>query len=415
MFPESRLTDVAMPFPDDADTALYLNARNSYAGEQVASEAGTPPRAAAKHASARAVELREARFDDYRQITALQTRNGLAPRSYSEWSGLWLGNPAFAGRQLPMGWVLESASGEIGGYLGNLPLDYQFRGRLVRAATDYSWVVDPAFRRKSVELLWRFLKQPEVELFVCATPNSTAERVLRAFEFARASSGQWDQTGFWITNYPGFAASALRSASIPMASWLAYPASMALFAGRVFQRSHPRPSKDAFEVCDAFDSRFDRFWEELRDERPGHLLADRSRNALEWHFRRSLSQGRAWILAASQGKRLVAYAVLDRRDHPAIGLTRLRIADFQALHGFEELLSPALDAALTMGRKHRIHMLENAGCWLDRFRVSGTAAQYHRRLQCWQFYYKTRDRELSRQLQDPNVWWPSSFDGDASL
>jgi hypothetical protein len=113
--------------------------------------------------------------------------------------------------------------------------------------------------------------------------------------------------------------------------------------------------------------------------------------------------------------RLAAYAVFIRQDHPKLQLKRYRIADFQALRGFEGLLCPALTWMFDQCRRERIHVVENPGCWLERFRVAGTAPPHRRRLQPWSFYYWTRNRDLFDQLQDPNVWAPTSFEGDASL
>lgn len=369
--------------------------------------------------SARSILLREATFDDHARIAALQIRNGLRTRSNADWRRLWITNPAYLAKRLPIGWVLEGPDGQIGGYLGNLPLSYRFRGEWIHAATDHSWVVDPQYRLRSVELLNRFLRQPEIDLFICATPNSTAERILRAFEFIPASSGRWNQAGFWITGYRGFSAAALRAASIRGWRALSYPLSAALALGDwiqpFFGKPGPRDAHGEFEIASHFDERFDTFWGELQRESGVRLLADRSRAALEWHFQHSLDRGGARLLTAARNGRLVAYAVFDRYDHPDLGLKRMRIADFQALHGFEELLSPALRWAIEASRKEGLHLVENAGCWSESLGVRGTVPPHHRHLPWGRFYFKTRDDELARQLKNPEVWTPTGFDGDATL
>jgi hypothetical protein len=40
--------------------------------------------------------------------------------------------------------------------------------------------------------------------------------------------------------------------------------------------------------CTDFDERFDEFWAELESQNPGVLLSTRTRQTLEWHFRRIL-------------------------------------------------------------------------------------------------------------------------------
>jgi hypothetical protein len=362
--------------------------------------------------------LREACFEDYQEIAALQVRHGLTARSFSDWSALWTANPAYAARQpVPIGWVLESAEGSIGGYIGNLPLEYRLGGRTIRAATPYSWVVEPAYRCHSLTLLHRFLRQPGVELFVCTTPNEAAASVMRALRFVKVPCGVWDQADFWITDHRGFAESALRSLPVRLPSaLLAYPLGAALYAADSVRRQPGDcPPDTSFELCRGFDARFDDFWEELESQNEPRLLAVRTRNALQWHFGSSCRRNDVWILAATRQDRLVAYGVIDRQDNPLLGLKRLRIADFQALRGYETLLRPVLAWMLEHCRRERIHVAENAGCWLERFRVPGTAGWYRRRLQSWLFYYLTHDRGLCEQLRNPEIWMPSLYDGDSSI
>ncbi len=355
--------------------------------------------------------IREASFDDYEQIAALQRRTGLTPRSFAGWTALWEGNPAYR-PGVPLGWVLETAAGEIGGYIGNLPLEYRLEGREIRAITPYSWAADPAFRGYSLALLDRFMRQPGVDLIVCATANAAAGQVYRAFHFDPVPSGRWDKSGFWITGYRGFSRSALRSAGIPFNRLLAYPAAAALYALDVIRGTRGSRESGQLELCARFDARFDRFWDELQNENRSTLLAVRTREALAWHFGPALKTGDAWIVTASEGDRLVAYAILDRQDHPALDLKRIRFVDFQALDGFDSLLRPALGRLVGYFRRAGAHVIENTGCWLDR---RGAAAPYSRAMKSWAFYYKARDPNLARQLKDLRVWAPSSFDGDASI
>jgi len=42
-------------------------------------------------------------------------------------------------------------------------------------------------------------------------------------------------------------------------------------------------------------------------------------------------------------------------------------------------------------------------------------APYRRRLGSWSYFYAARSNPLQEELQDPAVWDPSLFDGDASL
>lgn len=369
--------------------------------------------------SARSLQpiLREASFDDYEEIAGLQLRNGLSARSRSHWTSLWTDNPAFQkGAPLAVGWVLESPERRIVGYLGNLPLAYRFHGRHLCAATPHSWAVDSDYRRYSIWLLDRFLSQKNIDLLVFATVNPASEPVYRALGCSRAPSGAWDRSGFWVVRHYEFARAALRTYSPDMPQGFAVPVAAALavggLAGNRWHRS--APSVD-FEFCSSFDSRFNRFWDELQRENGSRLLAVRDQATLEWHFGRSLRRRETWVLTACKDRRLVAYAVFSRWDHPKLKLKRLRLVDFQCLTGFDDLVRPMISRMLQLCRREGIAIAENVGRWLESSGRSGVRAPYQRKMKSWIFYYKTSNPELSAALTGPGVWQPTSFDGDASL
>jgi hypothetical protein len=66
-------------------------------------------------------------------------------------------------------------------------------------------------------------------------------------------------------------------------------------------------------------------------------------------------------------------------------------------------------------RECGIHVLEYAGCWLDRPGLPRISPPYERSLSSWAYYFRASNKDLSETLGDPRVWIPSPFDGDASL
>lgn len=368
--------------------------------------------------------VREATVEDYEQIAALHGRNGFGTKSYDDWTSLWRGNPAYEqwGGQWPIGWVLETENRNIEGWVGNVPSAYQFQGRRLYAATPESWLVDVRQRGYGIFILKRLLRQKDVHLFVTSNASAVSDAVSPCLGFSRVPVGAWDKSAFWITNYPGLAKIVLKMKSVPLAAAIAYPVSAALLcwnrcndgwtnAGWTRRRS---PITE-IERCWEFDSRFDDFWEELQRQNENVLLAVRSRETLTWHFRSSLMQKSLWILAAQEGSRLTAYAIFDRQDTPAIGLQRVRLVDFQALKGAESALQSALSWMLHKCREDGIHMLEISGCWLSRPGLPRIVAPFHRTMPSWRYHYKATDPKLSAMLTNPRVWFPSCFDGDASL
>jgi hypothetical protein len=52
--------------------------------------------------------IREATFNDYSKIAALEIRNGLTTRPFEDWMDVWRSNPAYQQwkGEWPIGWVL---------------------------------------------------------------------------------------------------------------------------------------------------------------------------------------------------------------------------------------------------------------------------------------------------------------------
>jgi hypothetical protein len=364
-------------------------------------------------------KLREARFDDYPLVTALQMENGLPTKTYEEWKHLWVNNPAYKEfhESLPIGWVLEDHDKQIVGYLGNIPLFYQFEDQRILASVAHAWTVDTRYRSYSLLLLDRYFSQQIVDLFLNATVGPAAADAFNVFHSTPAPVGSWDCSTFWITNYQGFCERWLTMKAFPLAAELSYALSVGLFFRDRLARKQLRQrySGAELESCTELDGRFDVFWEALRKANPRALLAVRTREVLEWHFKYALCHNRAWIVTIGKGRLLSSYGIFFRHDNPTVGLKRMRLVDFQTLEGNTSLVVPMLAWAFERCRNEGIDMLESIGFRTDKRSVIKTIAPYQRKLPSWLYFYKTRDKSLSERLRDPTVWDPCQFDGDASL
>jgi hypothetical protein len=362
-----------------------------------------------------AVTLREARFQDYQAIAALENSQGLASKPFDEWRRLWAGNPCYEelGTRWPIGWVLEDGA-RIVGCLSNVPLPYIFRGRKLLTATGRGWVVADQYRSYALLLMDEYFNQENVDVFLNNTVNGQAAEAFGAFGSLRVPLGDWSSAAFAITAHRGFAESALRIKGVPQARLLSYPAGLALsMKDRFTAKPIPKSDIDVTLARD-FDQRFDTFWEML-SQRSSALLAVRSRDALKWHFGPYLEKERIWIFTAARNGNIDAYAVFQRRDEPRYGLKRMRLVDFQASDRHDEYCAAFMRRAHDECRAQGIHVLEHVGCDLERTRVFEQAAPYRRKLPGWSFYYSAPDEKLAEQLAMAEAWAPSSYDGDASL
>jgi hypothetical protein len=363
--------------------------------------------------------IREASFDDYPQIAALQSKYGLETKNYEEWKHLWSNNPAYIEyrAKLPIGWVLEDNHKNICGYLGNIPLFYEFEGRTLLASVAHSWVVDSQFRSYALLLLDRYFSQPIVELFLNATVGPAAAESFAVFQSVPVPVGAWDRSAFRITNHAGFLAGSLRMKGFPFATSLGRLLSVASFVRQGLSKPTSRHDRTGIELqlCTQIDSRFDVFWDALRKRKSHVLLGVRNREVLEWHFKYALKNNKAWIVAVDEGAGISAYSIFIRYDNPNVGLKRMRLVDFQTLDGDTTFLLPMLSWALMRCRRDKIHMLESVGFRPEKQNIITEVAPFERKLPSWLYFYSTRDKQLAQSLTSPDVWDPSQFDGDASL
>lgn len=381
----------------------------------------TPAVAAARRpiapdAHAAAPRLRPARLEDYGVIAAVARENGLAASDEREWRRLWLENPLWPrlGYHWTIGWVLEDG-GRVVGSIVSVPSLYVFEGREIVAANGRAWNVLPSYRGLALWLMEEYLTQRGVDLFVNTTVGPMATAALDTVA-RRTPAGEWTRVAFWVTGRRALAERVLARARVPCAPLLARPAALLLRLRESFTAA-PSPSADASVTIDearGFDAAFDAFWDELRRSRPGVLLGVRNRRTLAWHFAAAQAADRIRVFTATRNRRLRAYAivVLDRLP---LGIERARLVDYQTLDGDRDPLPALIDAIRRRCARDGTAVLEHHGCGLPKFRAFDDRAPHHRTIDCWPHYYQTTDRRLATALEDPAVWDPSLYDGDATF
>lgn len=389
----------------DADPACWLNVPPRLSATPVGKERLQDP------------QIREANFDDYSEITRLQCEYQLATKQLEEWKHLWVDNPAQIKAKLPIGWVLENLKHEIVGYLGNIPLFYEFQGETLLASVAHAWVVDERYRTYALQLLDRYFSQRAIDLFLNATVGPKACESFGVFQSSPAPVGDWNRASFWVTNYQQLVARWLTMKKLSFVKPLSYLFTIGEAARDALQSQIETGKFGNFGLrfCTGVDERFDCFWQQLRKSNHALLLGVRSQKTLEWHFRYALATNNAWIIVASQGGSITAYSVFFRHDNQTFGLKRVRLVDFQTLDGDLSVLAAMLKMALQRSRREGIHMLESIGFGPEKRKLITKLASYERKLPSWLYFYKARDKSLAVRLNDAAVWDPCQFDGDASL
>lgn len=344
----------------------------------------------------------------------LGAAHSFAVVSFDDWCHLWIDNPLWPelGKSWPIGWVLETPSGEIVGSFSNVPSAYTRDGQRLIAANSRGWVVAPPYRGLALLLLDEYFGQP-VDLCISTTAGPLAFGLLAHYA-CRMPVGQWNALSYWITGHRLVAKQALERRGIPLAGGLSIAAGAALYVRDALKRRPLRSLANvAIEVLDGFDGRFDVFWGELCRRRPETLLAERDAATLSWHFSRPLRDRRLWILTASRKGRMLAYCICKRQ--PRSPLRAMRLVDYQTVYDDADLLPELLHAALALCVRNDVGIVENLGRGVPKMRALDESAPYVRTLENWPFFYRTNDARLATDLARKSAWDPSVFDGDASL
>lgn len=362
-------------------------------------------------------ELRTVTLDEYDRIVELEAANGMSSLRPDDWRNLWLANPIYprVAHDWPIGWIMENAAGRVVGSLYNVPSLYSFRGADLICANGRGWVVDANYRAFALALMGEYFGQTQCDVFINTTVGPTAAPLISTLSDP-IPHGDFTRTAYFATRYVELAAKKLRRLKVPGAALAAHPVAALL---RLKDAWRLRPLRQAarsivVEAATTFDARFDAFWQEYVQENPHKLLAARDSRAMTWHYAASLRRGDLWIYTASRAGLLRGYAVFKVQD-PGLGVSRMRMVDYQTLDPQDDLLPGFLDVALRRCHATGIHVLEQLGCDLPKSATFERFAPYRRELPCRPFYYRAVDPQLDAELANPDVWEPSPYDGDASF
>jgi hypothetical protein len=360
--------------------------------------------------------VREASVHDFTVISEVVRRCGLTPLNYTNWVRLWNENPFRTQVPAPLGWVLESKSQAIVGTLSNIVRMYSYNGEPVRVASASLWAVDPPYRTAAIFLAKQFFSQKNIDVFLNTTVSAAAADVFKAFRSSEIPDPSYTRVLYWVTNYAGFAKSALRKLRTPDFPGLRKAAAIALHVRDVAVRRRPRFRPMDTRLLDGFEERFNAFWDLLR-ARKDRFLAVRTAEALTWQFLPALEDRSAVIIAVLEGKALAGYLIMIRGDDEKLDLRRLRVVDLQTARDEPGIVFSLMASALEHAARSGVHVVEAVGFHKSKRDVLEQMSPHRRTYPSCPYVYKvgTDRRSLQDALRNAHVWDASQFDGDASL
>ncbi len=365
-------------------------------------------------------KLRQAEFSDYAAVIELKRRWGLIPESYENWERFWRFNPSLKDCPVdrPMGWVLE-AEGRVVGYQGSISSTYFYGDRKLTAVSSTSLVVEPSYRSTSLSLTAAYYRQ-KADLYLVTTAIPSVGRIAKAFKSDPLPQSDYDTVLFWVLEpYPFVQAVAKRLNLQPSLARIAcFPGSLFLRLEGLLRRRWPAKTSASFEITqirvDEIGDQFQSLWLHKLNEKP-QLLADRSPEALRWHFTIPGDTGTTRVLCCHKNGELVGYVVYRSGPNRLSGLHRTLIADMLVKNDDPEAIRALLSAAYKQAKKLGSCMLEVLGLPDSIRRVCHKGNPYMRKYPAIPFYYKAAEPELHNAISQASVWYATPFDGDTTL
>jgi hypothetical protein len=374
-----------------------------------------------EHAAAKQTSVRAASFSDFECIRAMNQRLGQGPDSLENWHRLWRENPALATRNRDgvIGWVLED-SDRIVGFLGSVPLLYEYGEKSLVAAATCRFAVEPAYRALSHLLITSFFRQKDVDIFLNTTATVAAGRIMIALKAHPVPQADFDTVLYWVLNPSRFVTAVFKRMQLNpgIAASGGVIASFALRTDIALRGRSPRKRSAHISTNEVdlqeMGEEFEPFW--LRKKRESdRLFAARTRAILHWHFLAPKSKRRVRVLACFVKRELKGYLVLRHETESADGLKRTIVADLLALEDDEQVIGQLMAAAYGSARNVGSDVLEVMGFPKNVRRIFLKWKPYARRYPGWPFFYKVRDRILQEKLQEEDAWYACPYDGDSTL
>jgi hypothetical protein len=336
--------------------------------------------------------------------------------SPANWKRLWNSNPAVekSGHQ-PIGWVLE-AEGDIVGYIGSIPLRCFYGKTRLKVSATHGLVVQPEYRAYTGVLVSAYVRQKGVDLLVSTSAGEPAGKLFELFKGQLLPQADYNTALFWVLNAHGFVAMVQKKLRLncPLANIGKHIGAELLRVEQLIRRRYPRARFQRCEIRElspsAIGDDFDEFWRN-KLAKSSRLMADRSAEALRWHFDIPGDQRRPVVLRCDYNGRLVGYAIVV--TNVVEGMRKTSLVDMLVEDEESHVAPELLIAAIKYARRTSHDVFELVGFPNSIRRLCLAWNPYTRKHSS--YFFKAADRSLHTALGSADAWYATPYDGDATL
>jgi hypothetical protein len=335
---------------------------------------------------------------------------------------LWENNPARLPDQV-FGWVIERDGGEIGGFLGVIPMRMKVGNEEISAIGGHSWMVAPPFRLYSLGLYQRMMALSQRHFLVVAATGETMNAIGNRpnASIARIPVPDFDRQFTWVIDSGEVLRWALhRRGYDGLANFTATRPVTAVVNGllRLGLRGGGRlqvPCRNfSVRPIAAFTEEFNEFWARVKGQYAVTVVRDAA--FLNWrHLEVPNLIGRTSILGCWDGNELCGYVAIQRR---AVQLGypegHYVVTDLLYDRRRDDVLTNLINSAYeyAIGEGGSLFQVVNMSKDLAQFLLRHRP--HVRTLANWPYWYKAPSSELASVCRE-QPWWPSGVDGEASV
>lgn len=375
------------------------------------------------------VIIREARFDEkdlagiwtvLRQVLAVPFSACSLTDFVLIQNHKWRDNPARTQDHV-FGWVLDSPTEGIVGFMGQVPVRIKIGEREVVGACGGSYGVLPAYRAYSLMLFNQIMDWGDRYLLVFTTANRQSSKIPELMKLNKIPVREISRKLLWLVRPEMGVSWALRefkgkawhrlTEQFPGAQLLKWVARGWFVRHRRLRIKCP---KLAVESVAAFTKEFDDLWENNKKEYAITTVRDQA--FLTWrHLQVTSIIGRTFVFACRDNGQLRGYIALQARSHES-GYLRGHyvMTDLFYERTRKDVLYNLINHAFEFAKAHGGSIFEISGYSNEVAEELKSQTPYIRSGNSCSYWYKSLIN-VTEDLGDEKAWWPSGVDGDSNL
>lgn len=263
----------------------------------------------------------------------------------------WEENPLMDS-SFPKGWILEKDRSTIVGFLGNIPVKFQIKGRIGIAVASSSWYVKPEFQGLwSIKLMHAFLKQENVDMFLSTTPVENVEKIMKQFGFSSIGLPYNNKEFWYLIDYNKvfdvitYKLSKSHKILRPFMKIISFK--LKIISGLKHRNKKSpghEPGRNDYDcsLCTTCDDSFSELWQKNRKENTTTLCRDAG--TLNWLYFADAVREKRYVIKCTHkpSNMLVGYAAFDLNYYRDIDVRILKLKDFY----FPEIVEPMVFSLL---------------------------------------------------------------------